>query len=196
MVHEQFDKTEGRARLVLGLLLAELYKNRCALDLFKDALFHDPTLVAAHIRMGLMYAEMGSHAEMLRAFSRAIKLDARAARTAACEEPEEVGLINDILYPLQPQPFASESAMPSAFKEAGDLVALAMDHLMKEHDEEAKDALERSLRIDPSFPLTVALLSLTYILIEECIGGRTSQGGGSILWEVEPALAHLLFKQR
>jgi tetratricopeptide (TPR) repeat protein len=103
---------------------------------------------------------MGSHNEMLRAFSRAIRLDARAARFAACEEPEEVGLINGILFPLQPQPFADESAMPTTFKEAGDLVALAMNHLMQERDEEAKEALEQSLRIDPSFPLTVALLDL------------------------------------
>lgn len=194
MAHEHFDKLEGRARFVLGLLLAELYKNRCALDLFKDALFHDPTLVAAHVRMGLIYAEMGSHNEMLRAFSRAINMDARAARSAACEEPEEVELINGILYPPQPQPFAGESTMPSSFKEAGDLVALAMNHLMQERDEEAKEALERSLRIDLSFPLTVALLALTYILLEECIGENASQGGDSILWEVEPVLAHLLFK--
>jgi hypothetical protein len=144
--------------------------------------------------MGMIYAEMGSHNEMLRAFSRAVGLDARATRSAACEEPEEVGLINRILYPPQPKPFAYESAMPPTFKEAGDLVALAMEHLMQERDEEAKEALERSLRIDPTFPLTVALLSLTYMLLEECIGTYASQGGGSILWEVEPVLAHLLFK--
>lgn len=194
-MREYLDKKEGRARLVLGLLLAELYKNRCALDLFKDALFHDPTLAAAHVRMGLIYAEMGSHDEMLRAFGRAVRLDARAARSAACEEPEEVELINRILYPPQPQPLAGKSAMPSTFKEAGELVALAMNRLLQGHDEEAKEALERSLRIDPTFPLTVALLSLTYILLGECIGKYAAQGSGSILWEVEPVLAHLLFKQ-
>jgi tetratricopeptide (TPR) repeat protein len=194
-VLEHLDKTEGRARLVLGLLLSELYKNRCALELFKDALFHDPSLAAAHVRMGFVYAEMGSHAEMLRAFERAIRLDPQAARSAACQEPEEVGLINHILYPPRPEPFVSESAMPSIFKEAGDLVATAMDHLAQERDEEAREALESSVRIDPTFPLAVALLTLTYILLGECFGNLSPQARGSILWDAEPVLANLLFKR-
>jgi tetratricopeptide (TPR) repeat protein len=194
-VREQLDKTEGKARLVLGLLLSELYKNRCALELFKDALFHDPSLAAAHVRMGFVYAEMGSHAEMLRAFERAIRLDPLAARSAACQEPEEVELINHILYPLPSQPFTGDSVMPAIFKEAGDLVASALDYLAQQRDEDALKALERSLRIDPTFPLTVALLSLTYILLGECFGNESPQVKGSILWEVEPVLANLLFKR-
>jgi tetratricopeptide (TPR) repeat protein len=193
-VREQLDKNEDRARLVLGLLLSELYKNRCALDLFKDALFHDPSLAAAHVRMGFVYSEMGSHSEMIRAFERAVRLDPHATRSAACKEPEEVGLINNILYPAHPQPFVAETLMPAAFREAGDLVAAAMKHLVQEHDVEAREALERSVRIDPTFPLAVALLSLTYILLGECFGNVSPQVSSSILWEAEPDLANLLFK--
>ena len=193
-MREHLDKQEGKARLILGLLLSELYKNRCALELFKDALFHDPSLAAAHVRMGFVYAEMGSHAEMISAFERAVRLNPRTARSAACQEPEEVGLINHILYPTLPQPFSGESAMPTAFKEAGDLVALAINHLEQEDDVEAREALEKSVRIDPTFPLAVALLSLTYILSGECFGKTSLQGKGSILWEAEPVLANLLFK--
>jgi tetratricopeptide (TPR) repeat protein len=145
--------------------------------------------------MGLVYAEMGSHAEMLRAFDRAIGLNPQVTRFAACREPEEIGLINRILYQPPPRPFARESGMPAIFKEAGDLVAAAMDHLTQDHDDEAREALEKSLRIDPTFPLTVALLSLTYILLGECFENTSPRARSSLLWEVEPMLANLLFKR-
>lgn len=55
-------------------------------------------------------------------------------------------------------------------------------------------ALEAVLRLDETYLYAITLLSLAYLLIREHGGTVTTEGEGSILWEVEPALAELLFR--
>jgi hypothetical protein len=142
---------------------------------------------------------------MLEVFRDAVRMDAGAVRRAVQKEPEEMGQLRQILRPDPPASETSEqgrpafkSAMPAQFQEANELVALAREYVgMGGRDREAVQALERALRLDEVFLYAASLLALTHLLIRE--GGGTvplTEDEGSVLWEVEPALARLLFQKR
>lgn len=186
---------EARARFLLGAVLVEIAEDEFAIDLFRSALERDPTLVAAHVYLGLAYGRMGTYEEMLGAFREAVRLDPPSVRTAVVKEPEEVALITRLLNPPSPVPASEtfETVMPIQYVEAGNLVHTGMDQIAAGKDEEAIEALERSLRIDPEFPLAISLLSLAYLLLRESAGLPSIEAQGSVLFEIDAGLASLVF---
>jgi tetratricopeptide (TPR) repeat protein len=192
----ELDKQEAHKLHVLGLLLSGLSQHECAAELFRMALIYDSSLVAARVHLGITYGHMDSYDEMLQIFTEAIRIDPIAARIAPIEEPEEVGLINRMLvmYPaVETRPWVE--TMPREFVEAGDLTVLGRRHVFEGKYVEAVEALERSLEIDPTFPVAVAVLSFAYLLLRETVGGIPTNREKSVLWGIEPTLAKRLFAQ-
>lgn len=192
------DEREGRARFLLGRLLAGIYKDECAAELLRDAISYMPEMVEAHVELGFVYCRMESYEEMLRAFGEAIRLDERAVRAAVQDEPVELEAIRLVLYPERPTPVPADetrvAAIPAYVRETWALVDLAREHVGAGRDDEAVAALEAALRLDAMYPYAFALLSLAYLLVRDGRGMVPTGGKGSVLWEVEPALAELLFK--
>lgn len=199
------DEREARASFLLGKLLAEAGAVECASELLGEAVETDPGLVAARVELGFVLGRDEDHVGMLEVFRDAIRMDAGAVRRAVRKEPEEMGQLRQILRPDPPAGETSEqgrppfkSAMPAQFQEANALVALAREYVgAGGKDGEAVQALERALRLDEVFLYAASLLALAHLLTWE--GGGTvspTEGEGSVLWEVEPALARLLFKGR
>jgi tetratricopeptide (TPR) repeat protein len=194
MASERYEQA-ARTRLILGAVLAGIAEDECAVELFRGALERDPTLVAAHVHLGLAHGRMGAYEGMLGAFREAVRLDPTSVRMAVIKEPEEVELIDRLLNPPSPAPASGTSVavMPAEYVEAGGLVRTGMEHLAEGRDEEAIEALERSLRIDPEYPLAISLLALAYLLFRESRGAVAIDAKASVLFEIDAALAELIF---
>jgi tetratricopeptide (TPR) repeat protein len=189
------NQRDARARFLIGAILADIAEDEYAIELFRSALERDPKLAAAHIHLGLAYGRQGSYKEMLVEFREAIRLDPLSVRTAVAKAPEEVALIARLLNPPSPMP-ASETlvtAMPAHYVEAGNLVRTGREHIAAGRDEKAIEALERSLRIDPEFPLAISLLSLSYLLLRMSRGAVQIDAQASVLFEIDVTLARLIF---
>jgi tetratricopeptide (TPR) repeat protein len=186
---------EARARFLLGAVLVEIADDEYAIELFRSALERDPTLVEAHIHLGLAYGRMGTYQEMFAAFREAVRLDPLSVRTAVIKEPEEVALIARLLNPTPPVPAREtfETVMPAQYVEAGNLVHTGMDQIAAGKDKEAIEVLERSLRIDPEFPLSISLLSLAYLLLQTTRRTFPVDVKESVLFEIDASLANLIF---
>lgn len=197
---DRWEAREARARLALGLLLYDVNKDECAAEVLRAGLSYDPGLVEAYVWLGFVYGRLAHYEEMIGAFMAALDLDPQAARAAVGEEPEEVWRIRLILYPLrEPSATAEVSwnpAVPADVREACELAEAACAHIGAGRDVEAVEALERSLRLDPVSPHTTSLLALTYLLLgghaEKWVVGAVE----SVLWEVSPWLARLLFRHK
>jgi tetratricopeptide (TPR) repeat protein len=191
----EWNQQEARARFLLGTVLVEIAEDEYAIELFRSALERDPTLVAAHIHLGLAYGRMEAYEEMLGAFREAVHLDPPSVRTTVVKEPEEVALIARLLKPTPPVPASEtfETVMPAHYLEAGNLVHTGMDQIAAGKDKEAIETLERSLRIDPEFPLAVSLLTLAYLLFQKSRSTVQIDAQASVLFDVDAALARLIF---
>jgi tetratricopeptide (TPR) repeat protein len=186
---------EARTRFLLGAVLVEIAEDEYAIELFRCALERDPTLVAAHVYLGLAYGRMGNYEEMFGAFREAVRLDLPSVRASVVKEPEEVALITRLLKPPSPVPASEtmETVMPAEYVEAGNLVRMGMEQITAGRDEKAIEALERSLRIDPEFPLAISLLSLAYLLRRTSHRAILIEAQASVLFEIDIALADLIF---
>jgi tetratricopeptide (TPR) repeat protein len=191
------NQRDARARFLLGAVLARIAEDEYAIELFRSALERDPTLVAAHIHLGLAYGKQGTYEEMLGAFREAVRLDPLSVRTSVVKAPEEVALIEQLLNPPPPMP-ASEmlaTAIPAHYVDAGNLVRTGRDQTASGRDEEAIEALERSLRIDPEFPLAISLLTIAYLLLRTTRRSFPVDIRASVLFEIDTALAKLIFNR-
>jgi tetratricopeptide (TPR) repeat protein len=186
---------EARTRFLLGAVLADIAEDEYAIELFQSALKHDPTLVAAHVYLGLAYGRMGNYEEMFGAFREAVRLDPPSVRASVVQEPEEVALIARLLKPPSSVPASEtmETVMPAEYVEAGNLVRTGMEQITAGRDEKAIEALERSLRIDSEFPLAISLLSLAYLLLRTTRGAFPIDVKASVLFEIDATLAKLIF---
>ena len=136
---------------------------------------------------------------MYESFREAVRLDPLVSRAAVREEPEEVRLISLILYPKQyGKPTAEvdrERAIPAEVKDRDERLSRAQELVAEGRDAEAIEELEQLLREDPEDIHPMSLLTLAYLLLMsggEALG--TAAGQTSVLWEIEPALARLLFR--
>ncbi len=198
------DEREARASFLLGMLLAEAGVVECASELLGEAVETDPGLIAARVELGFVLGRDEDYVGMLEVFREAVRLDAGAVRQAVRKEPAEMGQLRQLLRPdasanetsEQGQP-AFKSAMPAQFQEANALVTLAREYVgTGGRDGEAAQALERALQLDETYWYAMALLALAHLLIRADGGTAPTDGEGSVLWEAEPALARLLFKER
>jgi tetratricopeptide (TPR) repeat protein len=189
------NRSEAKARLILGLVLSDVCGEEYATDLYRQALNYDREFVAAHVRLGISHAYAEDYAAMLGSFAEALRLDSRAARAVFSDDVNEAKRIKMILFPPESgeEPDGYVSAMPAEFKEAVDLIASATEHLAAGRDEEAAQALEQSLRIDVTNQYAVALLTLTYMLLRGSPAAARPGGNASVLFEVDLALAKMLF---
>jgi tetratricopeptide (TPR) repeat protein len=187
-VTKRRNEKEARAQLLLGLLLADINENECAAELFRSVLLYISDSVEARIELGIVCCRIEAYREMVESFRDAIRIDPQAVRVAISKEPEEMEHLRQILYVEEDAlgPAASLTAIPSDILEAGELVTLACEHLTAGRDYEAVEALERSLRIDSTFPLAISLLALAYLLLGDL--GRRQVATGSILWKISPQL--------
>jgi hypothetical protein len=64
------------------------------------------------------------------------------------------------------------------------------------HDRQAVDLIERALRLDPTRTDVIAMLALAYLFLWEGEGKGSVGNEGSVLWEVLPEVAEVLFKER
>lgn len=192
------NEREGRARFLLGRLLSDIYHDECAVELLRDAVDYLPDLTAARVELGIAYCRLERYKEMLGAFREAIRLDALAVRAAVRDEPAELEEIRRVLYPKQAEPVLAAqerpTGIPAYVRETWSLVRLAREEVGARRDKEAVAALEDALRLDDMNQYAIALLSLAYLLSGE--GGAAGLRGveGSVLWEVGPELAELLFR--
>ena len=191
---------EARARFLLGLLLSEIFKDECAAELLGDAIDYAPDLAAARVELGVVYCQQERYAEMLGEFREAVSTDPRAVRAAVGEEPRELEHLRGLVYPRQDATDAAVQirapAIPSPFRESGELVELGREQIAQGCDAAAVATLEAALKLDATHRYAVALLALAYVLLGREAGVTTAEAGGSVLWEAEPALAGLLFKRR
>lgn len=193
----EWGKQEAQKLLILGLVFAEGYDNERALDLFTEALSHNPSLVAAHVAMGMTYGQLEAYAEMLSAFREAINLNPLTLRIVIVQRPKEVALIDRILNPPDPSPpnEAFITTMPAEFQKAGNLVRAGMDYIVEGRDEEAIEVLEQSLRLDPQSQFAISLLALAYLLLwGRNITTNPTDKVDSVLCEIAPDMAKLLFE--
>lgn len=191
----EWNNEYARARFLLGAVLVEIAEDEFAIELFRSALERDPTLVAAHVHLALAYGRMGTYEDMLDAFREAVRLDPPSVRTAVVKAPEEVALIARLVNSTPPVPTCEtfETVMPAHYVEAGNLVHTGMNQIAAGKDEEAIEALERSLRIDPEFPLAISLLSLAYLLLQTTCRAFRVDVKESVLFEIDASLAKLIF---
>lgn len=187
------NRRAARARFVLGVVLSGMNEDGGAVELFRSALEYDPALVAARVHLGLAYGRAGAYEEMLGAFREAVRRDSSSVRVALVEQPEEVALIDRMLDPQPTAPGMRLAVMPAEYAQAGDLVGEGVEHLANGRDDEAIEVLERSLRIDPEFPLAISLLSLTYLLLRERGEVVSVDSNASVLFEIDAELAGLIF---
>lgn len=193
------DEGEGRARYLLGLyLLSDLYKDECAAELLRDAVYYVPELTEARVALGIAYCRLDRFGEMLDEFREAVAADAAAVRKAVRESPDELEGLRRLLHPRQeiaPAPGqAHEATIPSHYRESWALVGLGMEQIGAGRDAEAVAALEAALRLDETNRYGVALLAMAYFLCHESRGVGLGETIRSVLWEAEPKLAELLFE--
>lgn len=191
------DEREARARFLLGRLLADIYRDECAAELLRDALSYLPGMAEAHVELGVVYSRLERYEVMLGAFRDAIRLDEQTVREAAREEPAELEALRWVLYAERPEPAPAGGtaavAVPGYVRETWALVSLGSEHLQAGRDGKAIDALEAALKLDGTHEYAAVLLSLAYLLTKEGKGMLGVEAEGSVLWEVKPALAELLF---
>lgn len=192
----EWNQKEARTRFILGATLAEIGEDEYAVDLFRSALQYDPILVPAHIHLSFTYAKIGTYEEMFYALRDAVRLDSTSARRAVIKQPEEVALIDQVLNPKPPVPVSEmqETVMPAEFVEAGNLTWTGLEHIAAGRYEEAIEALERSLKIDPEFARAITLLTLAYILLRKNCSAIPTDAKASVLFEIDAGLAKLIFK--
>lgn len=185
-------------RLALGLMLEEIGKYECAADVLRASIGCDPQLVEAHVWLGIMYEGTGRFEEMIGEFVEAIGIDERVARMAVSTEPEEITRIRQILngWPVTPSPVPDEEhiyppGLPAEIREASELSEAASKHIGAGRDAEAVEALERAVRFDPVSRPYSALLGFVYVLNRR---ERAAWASRSVLWEVSPGLARVVFK--
>ena len=195
MVSEWYQK-EARSRFILGATLAKIGEDEHAVELFRSALEYDPELVAAHVHLGITYAKIGTYEDMFSALREAVRLDSMSARRAVIKQPEEVALIDRVLNPQSPLPVSEtqETVMPAEFVEAGNLAWTGLEHIAAGRYEEAIEALERSLRMDPEFSWAITLLTLAYLLLRQSRGAIPRNAPATVLFEIDIRLAKLVFK--
>jgi tetratricopeptide (TPR) repeat protein len=192
------DQKEARMRLALGLMLDEIGKYECAADVLRAAIACDPQLVEAHVWLGIMYEGTVRFEEMVGEFMEAIGIDERAARMAVSTEPEEITKIRQILnaWPVSASPVPEDEhqyppGLPREIREAYELSEAAAKHIGAGRDAEAVEALERAVRLDPVSRPYAALLTFVYVLNSRA---RAAWASRSVLWEVSPGLARVIFK--
>ena len=192
------DEKEGKARLLLGRLLSDLRKDEWAADLLREAVQCMPDPAAAHVELGIVYCRLGRYEEMIRVFREAINTNIAAVRAAVRDEPQQLEGLWRLLYlrheVAAPPGEIAKSTMPTGVRGGWALVGLAREQIGVGRDEKAVAALEAALKLDETNLSAVALLTLAYLLIVEGDGIRPAEIEGSVLWEVEPELAGLLFK--
>lgn len=196
---EWYQEREARACLILGLLLKDAGAQDCAAEMFYRALSFQSDLVEARVCAGFAYWQAEDLTGMYESFREAVRLDPRAVRTAVLERPEEVRLISLILYPRQygadTRAVDREAVIPAEVKDRSERLTRARELVAGGRDAEAIAELERLLREDPDDLHPISLLALAYLLLTASGGSSgTADGRGSVLWEVEPGLARLLFR--
>jgi tetratricopeptide (TPR) repeat protein len=192
------DVKDARMRLALGLMLDEIGKYECAADVLRAAIACDPLLVEAHVWLGIIYEGTVRYEEVVGEFVEAIRIDEQAARMAVSTEPEEITRIRQILnaWPVTPSPVPNEEHvyppdLPPQIREASELSEAASKHIGAGRDAEAVEALERAMRLDPVSRPYAALLTFAYVLNRQ---QRALWASRSVLWEVSPGLARVVFK--
>jgi tetratricopeptide (TPR) repeat protein len=193
----EWGKKEAQKLLILGLVFADRYDNERALDLFIEALSHNPFLVEAHVALGMTYGQLEAYAEMFSTFREAINLSPLTLRIAIVQRPKEVALIHRILNPPDPPQLneAFITTMPAEFEKAGNLVRAGMDYIAEGRDEEAIEALEQSLRLDPQSQYAISLLALAYLLLwGRNISTDPTDKVDSVLCAIVPDMAEMLFR--
>ncbi len=185
-------------RLALGLMLDEIGKYECAADVLRAAIACDPQLVEAHVWLGIMYEGTVRLEEMVGEFVEAIGIDEQAARMAVSTEPEEITRIRQVLnaWPVSASPAPEHEhvyplGLPLEIREASELSEAASKHIGAGRDAEAVEALERAVRLDPVSRPYAALLTFAYVLNRQ---QRAAWASRSVLWEVSPGLARVIFK--
>ena len=193
------DVKEARMRLALGLMLDEMGKYECAEEALRAAIACDPLLVEAHVWLGIIYEGTARYEEMMGEFVEAIGIDEQAARLAVSIEPEEITRIRQILHawPVTSSPVPEEEheyppELPPQIREASELSEAASKHIGAGRDAEAVEALERAVRLDPVSRPYAALLAFVYVLNRQ---QRVAWASRSVLWEVSPGLARVIFKR-
>ncbi|MCA1568294.1 MAG: hypothetical protein LC803_22145 [Acidobacteria bacterium] len=193
------DVKDARMRLAMGLMLEEIGKYECAADVLRAAIACDPLLVEAHVWLGIIYEGTVRYEEVVGEFVEAIRIDERAARMAVSTEPEEITRIRQILngWPVTPPPIPEKETwyppeLPPQIREASELSEAASKHIGAGRDAEAVEALERAVRLDPVSRPYVALLAFAYVLNSR---ERATWASRSVLWEVSPRLARVVFKR-
>jgi len=194
----QYDQKEARLRLALGLMLEEIGKYECAADVLRAAIACDPLLVEAHVWLGIIYEGTARYEEVVGEFVEAIRIDEQAARMTVSAEPEEITRIRQILHawPVTPSPIPEEEhvyppGLPREIREASELSEAASKHIEAGRDAEAAEALEKAVRLDPVSRPYAALLAFAYVLNRR---ERVAWASRSVLWEVSPELARVIFK--
>ncbi len=196
------DERKARARYLLGLLLAEECAYELAEALLLSTLDYMPDLAAAHVALGVVYCGLEREEEMLEEFREAIRLDMRAVRAAVREEPKELEALGRILYPRQetstPPERERSPAVPAYLADLDESAALLQfgrGEMAAGRYGHAVELVERALRLDHTSNDAIAMLSLAYLLSRE--GGEKTSAGNveSVLWEVIPKLAEMLFKE-
>lgn len=192
------DEREARARYLLGRLLADIHEDECAAELLRAAISYMPGMAEAHVKLGFVYCRLEMYEEAVGSLREAVRLDEQSVRAAVRDDPAELEAIRRVLYPERqtsaPGDEARAAKVPAYVRQAWALVDLAREHIGAGRDDEAVAALEAVLRLDETYLYAITLLSLAYLLIREHGGAVPKEGEGSILWEVEPAWAELLFK--
>lgn len=195
---DQYEERQARARYLLGMLLADVYQNECAAELFSAAIERRPGMAEAHLALGFVVGRDDDHIGMVDLFREAVGLDAAAVRAAVGGEPEELAALKRILYPEPPAPAIAmaqrKSAMPDYVREGGELVESARGHIAAGRDAEAVAALVRVLRLDAEHWYAAHLLALTCLLSQA--GGEVAEAladAEAVLREVEPGLAEKIF---
>lgn len=194
------DAREARARLLLGLLLSEIFQDECAAELLSDAIDYAPDLAEARIELGVVYCRLERYEKMLGEFCEAISTNLTRVRTVIREEPKDLEEIRRLIYSRQavtaPAGQVRGPAIPHQFRESGALVDLSREQIAEGQDAAVVATLEAALRIDATHKYAVALLALAYVLLEQGAGITSAEAEGSVLSEMEPALAGLLFDRR
>jgi tetratricopeptide (TPR) repeat protein len=196
------DERKARARYLMGLLLAEECAYELAEALLLSALDYMPELAAARVVLGVVYCGLEREEEMLEEFREAIRLDVRAVRAAVREEPKELEELGRILYPRRetttPPERERSPAVPAYLADLDESAALLQfgrGEMAAGRSGHAVELIERALRLDHTSNDAIAMLSLAYLLTREG-GGKALEGNvGSVLWEVLPKLAEMLFKE-
>jgi tetratricopeptide (TPR) repeat protein len=192
---ERRDGREARTRFLLGHLTADVYKDACAAELFRDAINLMPDMIAAHVELGMVCCRLEKYGEAVRSFRQAIRINPAAVRAAVRDGPEALDRLRRVLYgDLSAVVHTEEEAAPSApdyIRASWALVGLGREHAAAGRDGEAVAVLEAALKLDETHPYAAALLALTLLLMRAG-GGEVSAGG--VLRKLKPRLWKLIFE--